>query len=295
MTAPVPVYAAPQQPQFATATAAQPTNLGHALKSEWTKIRTVRSTVWTLSVMFVIVIGIGSLVTWAMSSASYVGLPLLSGGLFGLMLGQLAVITLGVMVITSEYSTGMIRTTFTASPQRWRVLTAKALVFFGVSFLTTTVACTITAVINSVSLANQTAPAYAYQDPIMNGSIANGTVVAGTGQWFGATVGAGLFVALLGLLALAVGTLLRHTAGAVTAMIGLVLLPLLMALFMMSQSLLPVRDFLIKYSVLNGLASLYGIPMNNGTSNGWPGLGLLAIVTAVVLGAAYAVLAKRDV
>jgi ABC-type transport system involved in multi-copper enzyme maturation permease subunit len=245
--------------------------------------------------MLAVVIGVGLMVTMALAGTGYVGLPLLSGGLFGLMLGQLAVITLGVLVITSEYSTGMIRTTFTACPQRWRVLAAKAIVFFALSFVMTTVACTIVAVINAAALSDQEIPTYAAEDPIMRGSVEAGRIVANTGQWLGATVGAGLYVALLGLLSLAVGTLLRHTAGAVTTMIGVVLLPLIMALFMVTESLSHVREILIKYSVLNGLASLYRIPMDDGTGTGWPGVGLLAVITAVALVAAYAVLAKRDV
>ncbi|MDJ0341515.1 ABC transporter permease subunit [Streptomyces sp. H10-C2] len=300
MTAPVPgavpgaPYAYAQQ-QYTSPIPVQTTTLAHALKSEWTKIRSVRSTVWTISVMLAVVIGIGLLVTWAMSRSDYVGAPLLSGGLFGLMLGQLAVVTLGVLVVTSEYSTGMIRTTFTACPSRSRVLTAKVIVFFGLSFVTTTVACGITALINSAALSDQTAPSGAGDDAVMRSSIEAGKVVANGGQWLGATVGAGLFVALLGLLSLAIGTLLRHSAGAITAMMGVVLLPFIMAIFMFADSMHSLREFLIKYSALNGLASMYRIPMDGGTSTGWPGLGLLAVITAIALGGAYAVLAKRDV
>jgi ABC-2 family transporter protein len=295
MTAPT--YDAPQPAPFGPigGPAVQPTTLGHALRSEWTKIRTVRSTVWTLGVMFAVVVGVDMLVTLALNGA-YVGLPLLSSGLFGLMLGQLAVISLGVLVITSEYATGMIRATLTACPKRSLVLTAKAIVFFGLSFVMTTVACTTTALVNWWALSDQTIPSYAGDDPLMRGSVDGTRIVAGVGQWLGATVGAGLYVALLGLLSLAVGTILRHTAGAVTIMIGVVLLPLIMALFMVSDSLSPVRDVLVRYSVLNGLASLYQIPMaETGNATGWSGVGLLAVVTAIVLAGAYATLEKRDV
>ena len=96
--------------------------------------------------------------------------------------------------------------------------------------------------------------------------VQDGQVVADSGQWLGATVGAGLYVALLGLLALAVGALLRHSAGAITTMLGLVLLPLVLALFMGGEKLKDVRDFLMEYSPLNGLASLFRIPMADGRS-----------------------------
>jgi uncharacterized membrane protein len=102
-------------------------------------------------------------------------------------------------------------------------------------------------------------------------------------------------VALLGLLALAVGTLLRHSAGAITTMMGVVLLPLLIAIFL-PGSLQGTRDKLVKFSAPNSLASLYHFPMiGEGDQNGMPQLIALACVTAVALGAAYAALSTRDV
>ncbi|MEU5835136.1 ABC transporter permease [Streptomyces diacarni] len=270
------------------------TNLGHALVSEWTKIRTVRSTVWTLGVMFALVVGIGLLSAVGLSG-DYTGMPLLSSGLFGLMLGQICVITLGVLVVTSEYGTGMIRTTLTACPQRARVLLAKATVFFLLAFVMTTLACALTALINSALLSDQTLPPYERGSELAD-SFEGGKLVASGSEWLGATVGAGLYVALLGLLSLAVGALLRHSAGAITAMLGVVLLPLLMAMFMAGEALQDVRDFLIEYSPLNGLASLYRIPMTTDQdATGWPLLGGLAVVTLVVFAGACALLNKRDV
>ncbi|MFG3253065.1 ABC transporter permease [Streptomyces sp. NPDC048172] len=271
------------------------THIGHAIASEWTKIRSVRSTMWTLSLMFVLTLGIGLATAAGLSTQDYTGMPLLSSGLFGLMLGQLCVITLGVLVITSEYGTGMVRTTLTACPQRGRVLLAKALIFFALAFVMTTVACTLTAMINSALLSDQDVPSYARTGDLAD-SIEGGKLVADGGEWLGATVGAGLYVALLGLLSLAVGALLRHSAGAITTMMGVVLLPLVMALFMVGEAMKTVREKLMEYSPLNGLATLYRIPMEGDQdATGWPLLGLLAIVTAVALGVAFALLNKRDV
>ncbi|MBL1065359.1 ABC transporter permease [Streptomyces sp. 7-21] len=270
-------------------------HFGHALLSEWTKIRTVRSTMWTLVLMFVLTVGIGLLVAAALSGEDYTGMPLLSSGLFGLMLGQLCIITLGVLVITSEYGTGMIRTTLTACPHRGRVLLAKAVVFFLLSFTMTLAATALTALFTSSLLSGQTVPPEDWDDPVMKDSVENGELVASSGHWLGATVGAALYVALLGLLGLAVGALLRHSAGAITTMVGLVLLPLVLALFMMVDSLSGLRDALIEYSPLNGLASLYRLPFQGGTDTGWPLLGLLAAVTVAALVAAYAKLTATDV
>jgi ABC-2 type transport system permease protein len=270
-----------------------PARFSHALRSEWTKIRTVRSTMWTLGVMLVLVLGIDLLVVAALNGHDESDMPVLAPGLFGLLLGQIAVITLGALVITSEYGTGMIRTTFTACPSRSRVLAAKALVFFLVSLVTTTVACLITAAIADSVFAGRSA------GPNDFGAagvvVHNGVTATSGGQWLGATLGAGLYVALLGLLALAVGTLLRHSAGAITTMLGLVLLPLIVALFLPS-SLGSARRGLIRYSVPNGLASLYHVPMiGDADQNGVHQLITLAVVTVVALGAAFAVVNTRDV
>ncbi|SCK55245.1 ABC transporter permease [Streptomyces sp. WMMB 322] len=272
------------------------THLGHAIVSEWTKIRSVRSTVWTLGVMFALVVGIGLMTALLLSDTDFVGLPLLAPGLFGLMLGQICIITLGVLVVTSEYGTGMIRTTMTACPKRGRVLAAKSLIFFLLAFVMTAAACSVTALINATMLSGQKVPEFAAKSGPLKDSVENGELVASSSQWLGATVGAALYVALLGLLALAVGALLRHSAGAITAMMGLVLLPLVLALFMIGETLSDFREVLMEYSPLNGLASLYRIPMSEDqTATGWPLLGILAIATAVVLTLAFALLNRRDV
>ncbi|WP_200764518.1 ABC transporter permease [Streptomyces malaysiensis] len=252
------------------------TSLGNALASEWTKIKSVRSTIWTLSVMVALVIGIGLLVAATTADSDYDTVPTTLPGFFGTLLGQLCVVTLGVLVITSEYSTGMIRTTLTACPQRSRVLTAKALVFFTLSFTITTVALVLVAY---ASMGMHSGPAVA--EPTGD-------------QILGATVGAGLYVSLLGLLSLAVGAILRHSAGAITTMLGVVLLPsILPAFLMMSDSLRDLGSKMLEYSSPQSLASLFQI--DDGLNNGWPQLSVLAGITAAAMIAAYALLEKRDV
>ncbi|MEU7185196.1 ABC transporter permease subunit [Streptomyces sp. NPDC045369] len=251
------------------------TTLGHALASEWTKIRSVRSTMWTLGVLVLLNVGIGLLTALALADPDRVVEPVLGFAWFGLLLGTLCVIPLGVLVISSEYGTGMIRTTFTACPSRARVLTAKAIVLFALTFVVTTASNALVAVAHAGML----------------------TGPAPTGdEWLRATVGSGLFVAVLSLLSLGAGTLLRHSAGAISAMTGLVLLPMLMAVFMItSESLRPFATKLIEYSIPNNLGALYGQPFMPDGPTGWQPLLVLLGVTAVVLGGAYAALHKRDV
>ncbi|WP_242587402.1 ABC transporter permease [Streptomyces sp. MST-110588] len=251
----------------------RPAHLGHALASEWTKIKSVRSTMWTLGVMVLLIAGIGLLAAVAAGSDREMN-PVLGLGFVGVLLGSLCVMTLGVLSISSEYGTGMIRTTLTACPSRARVLTAKAIVFFGLAFVITTVSTALVALLDC---------------GLLNGPAPTGD------QWMRATVGAGLYVAMLGLLALAVGTLLRHSAGAISTMMGVVLLPLLLALFLRGESLKPVQEALIEYSVPSALAALYDIPLLPSAPMGWTPLWIITGVTAVALGGAYAALATRDV
>ncbi|MGX1881315.1 ABC transporter permease [Streptomyces sp. NPDC055287] len=250
--------------------------LGDALASEWTKIRSVRSTVWTLGVMIVLVVGIGLLAALAVSSsgADLGETPLLSLGFFGVLLGSIPVITLGVMTVASEYGTGMIRTTLTACPSRGRVLTAKAIVFFLLAFGITLVATAIVGALHSA---------------LLDG-------ITPTGEdWLRATAGVSLYVATLGLLSLAVGSLIRHSAGAITIMIGVVLLPLVLAMFMFSETLADLQQALFEYSIPNQLGVFYDASVTDSGPSGWEPLWILLGVTAVALGGAFLALEKRDV
>lgn len=251
-------------------------HLGDALASEWTKIRSVRSTMWTLGVMIVLMLGIGvlSAVAVSASDADLGDQSVLSLGFFGVLLGSICVITLGVLTIASEYGTGMIRTTLTACPSRTRVLTAKAIVFFLLVFTTTTV---VTALVGAL------------QTSIIDASSST------PGEWFHATVGTSLYVAMLGLISLAVGTLIRHSAGAITVMIGVVLLPLVLAMFMFSESLKDLQQALFEYSIPNQIGVLYDQAVADSGPAGWEPLWIVLGVTAVALAGAYASLNTRDV
>ncbi|MER5847282.1 ABC transporter permease subunit [Streptomyces sp. NPDC002012] len=250
--------------------------LGDALASEWTKIRSVRSTMWTLGVMIVLLLGLGLLAAIAVntSDANIGDTPVLSFGFFGVLLGSICVITLGVMTTASEYGTGMIRTTLTACPDRVRVLTAKAIVFFLLTFVITTVT---------------TALVGALQTAMLDGEAPTG------GAWLRATVGVGLYIATLGLLSLAVGALIRHSAGAITIMIGVVLLPLVLAMFMFAESLSGLRQAFFEYSIPSQLSAFYDTSVTGSGPSGWDPLWIMLGVTAVALAGAYASLEKRDV
>ncbi|MEV5984871.1 ABC transporter permease [Streptomyces sp. NPDC052051] len=251
----------------------------HAVSSEWTKIRSLRSTMWTLGVFVLLVVGIG-LATGALvanSSSSLNGDSPLPLGFFGLLLGSMCIITLGVLTTASEYGTGMIRTTMTSCPSRGRVLAAKATVFFLLAFVITLVTTAFVAFV---------------QVAMVNG---NGAGDPTGGQWVKATVGVSLYVALLGLLSLVIGSIVRHSAGAIATMIGAVLAPLVIALFMMADSLEGVRKALFEYSIPSQLSVFYSNSLTDSGPSGWDPLWIILGVTAVAFAGAWLLLEQRDV
>ncbi|MFG2127561.1 ABC transporter permease subunit [Streptomyces sp. NPDC048751] len=270
---------APSHPGYTSPIPITPTHLGHALASEWTKIKSVRSTMWTLGVFVLLVIGIGlgagALVSANAGEQDLAGENPLSFGFFGLLLGSMCVITLGVLTTASEYGTGMIRTTMTACPSRGRVLAAKAIVFFAVAFVVTLLSALLVAFADVAMLSGARSP---------SGS-----------EWLKGTVGVSLYIALLGLLSLLVGSIIRHSAGAITIMIGLVLAPLVIALFMFSESMEDVRQALFEYSIPNQLSVFYSTSLTDTGPSGWDPLWIILGVTAAAFAGAVALLEKRDV
>lgn len=249
------------------------THLGHAIASEWTKIRSVRSTMWTLGVFVLLVVGIGFLIALQTNDAEYRDVPYTIPAFFGLVLGQICLITLGVLVVSSEYGTGMIRTTFTASPQRHRVLAAKLLVFFAVAFV---VSAASIALVGMFASAMHTGSGY-------------------DNEWGSSVFKGALYVSLLGVLALAVGSMLRHSAGAITAMLGVVLVPAILPAFLLiSESMRGIGEKMLDYNAPNALAKIFGLDGDT-DSGGAPQIYLLAGVAAAAIAGAFALLHRRDV
>ena len=196
--------------------------LGGTLRSEFTKIRSVRSTWWTLLVLFVISVGIGAAISagvaanWSHTSASdratFDATQVSVAGLF--FLGQLVIVVLGALVLTAEYSTGMIRTSLTAMPRRATVYTAKAAVFAVVALVITLVTAFIAFFLGQSLLASTHESATLSQPNVLR-----------------AIIGSALYVTLCGLFAFAAGALLRHTAATITTIIGLLfVIPILVHL-----------------------------------------------------------------
>ena len=181
-------------------------------RSEWTKLRSLRSTVYALLATAVLTIGFGLLgagITasrWnSMSAADKAGFDPLNTSLLGVDLGVLAIGVLGVLVVTGEYSTGMVRSTFAAVPTRLPVLLAKAGVYFLVA-LAVAVPATLLAFFGSQALLSSEHLQIAFAH-------------AGVAR---AVFGAAGYLTLVGVIGLGLGSILRNTAAGIAALTALI-------------------------------------------------------------------------
>ena len=196
-----------------TITARLPAARG-ALAAEWIKLRSVRSTYLTLAAAAVAAVAVGYLVThsdvthWAtMTAQAKAAFDPVSDSFSGLGLAQLAFGALGVLVISSEYATGLIRTTFTAVPRRRAVLAAKATIAGAVSL----------AAGEAIAFATFFTGQQALSAQHLQVTLAHPGALRGV-------LAAGFYLAVMAWAGLGLGTLIRHTAGAITSMTAVVFL-----------------------------------------------------------------------
>ncbi len=255
-------------PAALVASTHQPPVLPNLLRSEWAKIRSVRSTYWSLAAAAAVMIGYG-----AINSASHTGAghgtfdPVLTS-LSGVLLAQLAIGVLGVLVITTEYSTGMIRSTFAAAPQRHLVIIAKAGVLGAAAFTVGTVASLV---------------AFLAGQAIMG---ANGVSLTSPGA-LRSVIGIGLY---LGIFAVALGTIIRRSTGAIAALAGLILiLPALLLTLPAS-----IQDTVVKFLPGNAGQAIFTTGQDTSTLSPWAGLAVFALYAAAALIVALVLLRRRD-
>jgi len=250
------------------------------VRSEWTKLRSVRSTYWTLLVAAVSMVGLSALLCSiyigrysTLSAVDKATFNPTSFSLNGVMLAQLAIGVLGVLVITAEYSTGMIRTTFGAVPQRKTVLAVKAGVF-GLSAAVVGLVSSFAAFfVGQAILSSQHIEAH-IGDPNVLRSV----------------IGAGLYLAVIGLLALGMGALIRHSAGAIAAVFGLIfVLPGVVLALPASWG-----NAIGKYLPSNAGQAVFRTVRGGSTLSPWAGFGVFCAYAAVVLVAAGVMVVRRD-
>jgi hypothetical protein len=251
------------------------------LRSEWTKIRTVRSTMWTIGVTVVLGIGIGALVSaltrshWSsMNLGQRLSFDPSATSLIGILFAQFAIGILGVLVISAEYSTGTIRATFSAAPNRSRVFAAKIVVFGLLSLI----------------VAEFTSFVAFFLGQFLLSSPATHATLSSPGA-FRAVFGGGLFVCALGLVAMGLGTIIRHTAGAISAFVGILLVLPILTAALPSQLSQDVRKFMPDRI---GVDMLTTKSQDFGAFSPWVGLLIVAIYAVVLLFIGASMLERRD-
>jgi ABC-2 type transport system permease protein len=259
----------------------------HVALSEWTKLRTLRSTRYALLAAVAMTIGfalIPALVNasrWhTMSMAEKVRFNPLETSLIGVAMAQLAIGVLGVMILSGEYSTGMIRSTFMAVPKRLPVLWAKAGVFGLVTLLLSVPATLI---------------AFFAAQAILRGHSVGGHDIAlsftdpGVAR---AVVGGALYLTLVGLFGLGIGGILRNTAGGISALAAvLFVIPPLLRVLPSSWD-----NAISPYLPSNAGQAIMGVNDRGAAMLGpWTGLALFAGYTAVTIAIAAILLRRRDV
>ena len=248
-------------------------------RMEWLKLRSVRSTWWTLLVFAAGMIGLAILILahqhWAtMSAADRASFDPTNDSYAGLAIGQLALGVLGVLAVTSEFSSGMIRATFAAAPRRPLVLAAKAAIVAAVALVAGEILAFVAFGVGEAVLKN----------PAPHASLGQPGVLR-------AVLMAGAYPALIALIGLGLGALIRHTAGAISAVVGvLFVLPLI--LVPLGTSLQnSIGQFLPMVIAENSLTAVK--PVAHSLSPG-VGLALLCGYAAAALVAGGWALARRD-
>jgi ABC-2 type transport system permease protein len=277
---------APNAPALGTAHPAGPSPLGFGrlMLAEWTKIRSVQSTVWSLLAFVVVSVGFSTLVAAVIehdwnapgnhpNHARLITDPtaLIFGAGFGL--GQLAVCVLGVIVITSEYSSGAIRASLLAVPHRISWLAAKAVVF---------------ALIDCVLSAITVFAVFFITTGILHSHVDITLSQPGVTR---ATVGAILYLTVLGLFALAIGGLIRHTAGAIASVIALVIVVPPLVTLIPGTIANHIHGYL---PTVAGELITQTSQQSGDVLSAWQGFGVFCLWTAALLIACGWLLVRRD-
>jgi ABC-2 type transport system permease protein len=249
------------------------------VRSEWTKLKSVRSTYWSFAVAAVLGIGLGALISgigasrYATDPSIHIGWNPTDHSLRSLELAQLAFAVLGVIIVTAEYSSGMIRTSLTAVPKRLRMMGAKLLVFTGVALIVGQVIAFATFAVGQ-ALIHGKAPSASLGQPLV----------------LRAVIGAGLYLALIGLLGSGLAVLLRQAAAAIAVMVAILfVLPGVLSALPSSWSN-PIE----KWWPTNAGQQVAMVTRDSHTLPAWAGFGWMTVCVAVVIVVALALLQRRD-
>jgi hypothetical protein len=251
----------------------------NVLRAEFAKLSTVRSTYWTLLIASVSNIGFAAVAAAAivprLGAHDRAQVDVVQLALGGIHISQVAFGVLGVLVITGEYGTGMIRATFAAVPRRRHLLAAKALVFTAVALVTSAVS---------------TFAAYAAFLAALPANTLTGTALSSPGI-ARAVLGGGLYLTVLGLLGLGLGVILRSSAGAIAALLGLLFVPPL------SLDLLPGnwRTGVGPYIPMESGSQIFvAVPHEAAALAPWNGFAVFCLYAAAALLGGFLLINRRD-
>ena len=258
-------------------------SLRDALHAEWTKLRTLPGTPWLLAAIIAATVGVSTAATAAVTCPSGgCSVDPAKVSLTGIDLGQAVVAILAVLAISSEYSTGMIRTTLTAMPRRATMLTAKAAVVTGLVLAAGTIAVLGSLLAGRLILPGHGfTPAHGYQ-----------MLSLGDGPVLRAAAGSVLYLALIALLSLGIATLIRDSGAAIGTVLGLLYLSPIFAAFVGSPHW---HNDIERYAPMSaGLAIQATTGLRSLPISPWGGLGVLAAWAAAALLAGALLLRLRD-
>jgi ABC-2 type transport system permease protein len=244
----------------------------HVARMEWIKLRSLRSSWWTLALSGAAAVGIAVAVGLNTPFTSRHE-DLTSNVLAGVSAGLLLTGVLGVLMMTSEYTSGMIRATLSAAPNRPLMLAAKAAVFSGVALVIGEATSFIAFFAGGAALRHGIAAPTLSQPGALR-----------------AVLLSGVSFCLIGLLGMGLGAIIRHTAAAVAVMVGGVYVAV-QALAAFAHQLLPYLPIPI---VANSLSTTQPITGDVHALSPWAGLGLLCLYAVVLLGAGGWLLSRRD-
>ena len=268
-----------------------------ALRSEWTKIRSVRSTAYTLLATIVVTIGISTLFAWGQSGHTVpqdvANFDPVRDSLFGIVFGQLVIVVIGAMTLSSEYSTGMIRTSLTSMPRRGVVFGAKLLVFTVVA-LVTGLFCSFVSFFIGQSFFSKVTVHDFHNGVPDKGATMDLSTTLGQPHVLQAVIGGGLYLAVSALLAFGLAAVLRHTAGAITAAIAALFVTFIMAQFLPHDWAVKVDKWIPFFAG----GQIWGVRKLGGDSvpmfSAWTGFAVFAAYAAAVIIAGAVLFRKRD-
>lgn len=254
------------------------TGLVNAVRAEWTKFWSVRSTPWSLFALFVAIVGLGALSTNALASQHFAMPDPTRRILVGFNLGQFAIGVLGVLVISAEFGTGQIRSTFAAQPRRSVVLGAKAIVLGAVSLVLGEL----------ISFAT-----FLVGDAILSGSPSR--VTLGDPGVVRVLIDSGIYLALMGLIGLGIASIVRNTAGAIATFAGVVLIITLLINAMPTSFINAVSRYLpANIGATEFAVSTPGRLAGTPVFSPLTGLLVLSLYALVLIGSGVVLMIRRD-